>query len=463
MKHYDVIIIGGGGGTKLRPVNEMGKRVAIIEKEDLGGTCLNRGCIPSKMLIHAADVADEVRGAGKYNLQVDSNVQVDFTALVDRVTNFVEQESASIGEFYQKTENVDYYHAKARFVENKVIELAGGEHDGEQLTADYVFIATGTRPAIPEIEGLAETPFMTSREALRNNQQPKSMIVIGGGYIAVELGHFYGALGTNVTFLVRSKLLRQMDSESATEFARVFSEKYNVRESCRPQKVTYTDGQFLVEAENSDGTKISLAAETLFVATGIRPNSDDLGLENTAIETDENGYIKVDDYLQTAVEGVYALGDVVGNYFFRHSVNFEGEYLLDNLFVADQQKPIDYPPMPYAVFSSPQVAGVGMTEDQLIAEGIDYVKGLNYYKNSAMGDALRADSGFVKLLFAKKDRQLLGAHIVGVEASDMIHMLVAFMNMKATLDDVLRTIYVHPALPENIRNAARKAKLEFKN
>jgi dihydrolipoamide dehydrogenase len=162
--------------------------------------------------------------------------------------------------------------------------------------------------------------------------------------------------------------------------------------------------------------------------------------------------------LETNVDGVYALGDCVGNYYFRHSVNFEGEYLFDRLFGAKPRSPIVYPPVPYAVFTHPQVAGVGKTEDDLKKEGVDYFAGVNPYKSSAMGMALLSESGFCKLLFDRKTKRLLGAHIIGDEASNMIHMPIAYMNMNATLDDMLRTIYIHPALPEIVRNTARKAK-----
>lgn len=460
MKNYDAIIIGGGGGLKLRPVADMGSKVAIIEKEDLGGTCLNRGCIPSKMLIHPADLAQEIREAHKFSIKNDPNFTVDFEALVTRVTATVTKSSKSIEVNYKKHENIDFYSAHARFISDKIIEV-----NGEQLTADKIFIATGSRPTIPAIEGLLGTPYMTSREALRNTKLPKKMIIIGGGYIAVELGHFYGAMGCEVNFLVRGELIKNEDFEVREEFSRVFCEKYHVHFGLNSKKVNFADGEFTVSLESSCGEWSEMKADSLLIATGVQPNSDDLGLENTSIETDLHGFIQVDDRLQTAVEGVYALGDVVGNYLFRHSVNFEGEYLLRTLFEEPSNDAIEYSPMPHAIFSNPQVAGVGVTEDELLnsgkIQGEDYIVGLNKYENSAMGDALLSDHGFVKLIFQKSNRKLIGAHVVGLEASDMIHMPIAYINMQATVDDMLKTIYIHPALPENIRNACRKAKAKF--
>ena len=207
-----------------------------------------------------------------------------------------------------------------------------------------------------------------------------------------------------------------------------------------------------------DGKNLSVNAETLLIATGITSNVDTLDLISTDIEILPGNFIKVDEHLETSVHGIWSMGDCIGKYFFRHSVNFEGEYLFDYIFGGKTKTPIHYPPIPHAVFTHPQVAGVGATEDELKTKGIDYVVGLNPYKSSAMGMALLSDHGFCKILVERKSRKILGGHIIGPEASDMIHMIIAYMNMNGTLDDMLRTIYIHPALPEIVRNAARKAK-----
>lgn len=454
MKRYDVIVIGSGGGSKITsPAARLGLKVACIEKDALGGTCLNRGCIPSKMLIHPADVAMEIRQARKYDIAVDTHFRVDFKRLVNRISNTVDQDSAQIALGYGRNPNIDYYPAAAKFLSNKVIQAGD-----EQMTADKIFIAVGSRPRIPGIEGLEGTPYLTSTEALRRTQLPKRMIVMGGGYIAVELGHAYGALGTEVHFLVRSRFLRNEDAETAAEFTRAFSPYHHVHIGTVPTKVEYRQGQFRVTYRNPDGTTNPIIADALLVATGIVSNADTLDLQNTDIELTGGNFVKVDDYLQTTVDGIYALGDCIGRYFFRHSVNFEGEYLFRTVFVDKTREPIRYPPVPHAVFSHPQVAAVGKTEEQLKEEGVDYVVGLNPYAKSAMGMALLSDCGFCKILIDRHSQRILGAHIVGDEASDMIHMLIAFMCKDGTLDDLLNMIYIHPALPEIVRNAARKAK-----
>jgi mycothione reductase len=455
MKNYDLIIIGSGGGTKLRPAANLGKKVAIIEKEDLGGTCLNRGCIPSKMLIYPADLITHVREMEKFGIHVHQDIKVDFSDLIKRVTETVKKDSEGIQPGYEQNPNIDLYFGHAKFVSDKVVEV-----NGEELSAEKIYIATGSRPAIPNIEGLEGTPYMTSREALRNTKQPKKMIILGAGYISVELGHFYGAFGTDVHFLVRSRMLRREDSDVVDAFEKDFSSRYNVHFDVSPTKVEYSEGQFRVTLTHKNKEESVMEADSLLVATGVVPNSDDLGLENTSIKMDERGYITPNEYMETNIDGVYVLGDVAGKYLFRHSVNFEGEYLLRQHFLGEGRAPIKYPPMPHAVFSYPQIASVGKTEDQLKSEGLnedtDYIVGLSHYKNSAFGMAMLAETGFVKVLVDKKTRKILGVHIIGDQAANLIHSLIAYMTLDEVVDKTLEMIYIHPAMPEMVRNALRK-------
>ncbi|MDE2222622.1 MAG: dihydrolipoyl dehydrogenase [Candidatus Omnitrophica bacterium] len=456
MRKFDVITIGSGGGAKISsPAASLGFKVAVIEKDRLGGTCLNRGCIPSKMLIHPADVAVEIKEAHRFDIHNDPKFSVDFAKLITRISAAVDGDSNKIETSYSNHPNIKLFKGAAKFLDNKTVEI-----NGEQITADKIFIAAGTRPAIPAIPGLAGTPFMTSTEALRNTTLPSSMIIIGGGYIACELGHAYAGLGTQTTFLVRSKLLRKEDAEIAAEFHKVFSRYHRIELGAVPEKVEYINNTFTVHY-SQNGQNHAVSAQALLIAAGITSNADTLDLINTDIELQPGNFIKVNEYLETGVPGVYALGDCIGRYFFRHSVNFEGEYLFDHLFGGHPRAPLHYPPVPHAVFTYPQVASVGATEEELKIKGVDYVIGLNPYKSSAMGMALLSDHGFCKILVDRKTRKLLGGHIIGPEASDMIHMIIAYMNMNATLDDMLRTIYIHPALPEIVRNAARKAKTAF--
>jgi dihydrolipoamide dehydrogenase len=456
MHTYDLIIIGSGGGTKLRPAADLGKKVAIIERDALGGTCLNRGCIPSKMLIYPADLITHWKeDRAKFGITASDDIKVDFTALISRTTAAVEKDSQSIETAYSNHPNIDYYHGQARFVGSKEIQV--GE---ERLTADKIYLAVGARPHIPDIPGLAGTPYFTSTEALRNAKQPKSMLVIGGGYIAVELGHFYQATGTEVTFLVRGEMVSLEDKDIREAFTQDFSKRQQIVRMNAITQVVYTDDHFTLTIEDKAGQIQTLEAEALLVATGVVPNSDTLALENTSIKTNDKGFIEVNEYLETAEPGVYALGDVIGHYLFRHSANFEGEYLYRAQYIADTPEPIEYLPMPHAIFSTPQIAGVGVTEDALEkagqTRGEEYAVGTNQYADSAMGMAMLPEVGMVKLIADTKTRKLIGAHIIGEKASDLIHMLIVSMTMGATADDLIKMIYIHPALSENIRNAARK-------
>ncbi|MCH9613561.1 MAG: Mycothione reductase [Chlamydiia bacterium] len=448
MKKYDVIVVGTGSGTKLvRPVAALGHKVAVFEMDKLGGTCLNHGCIPSKMLIHTADVLMQIKNAAKFNITVPEGVTVDFKAVVDRVCNTIDADSDSIAPIYEKDPNIDLFRAPAKFVDTKTLRC-----QGEEYTADKIFLAVGGRPTIPNLKGLKGTPFMTYLEALRNTKQPKKMIVIGGGFIALELGYFYAAMGTEVEFLVRERILRPEDDDIVEEFEKAFP--FTIKKGWVPEEVSHANDTFTLKCNNG-----TLEADSLFVAAGMTPYTDILSLDKTGVNTSKKGYIEVDDQFKTSREGIWAFGDCIGRHFFRHSANYEGEYLFNTLYGGMPEGAIEYPPMPHAVFTNPQIGGVGKTELQLKKEGAPYVVSKHPYRSSGMGGALLADHGFVKLIFDPTSRKLIGSHIIGEEASNMIHMCIAYMNMGATVDDMRDTIYIHPALPEVVRAAARKADL----
>lgn len=452
MKEYDAIIVGGGAGLKIaRPAANLGYKIAVIEEGPLGGTCLNRGCIPSKMLIHPADVIQQIRESDQFNIHVKGEITVDFDKLVEYVSKTIDQDAKSIDPALTNHKNIDFYRTKTHFVKPKVLEVLG-----RKITAKKIFLTVGARPHIPNIEGLRDTPFITSTELLRETKKPKKCIVLGAGYIACELGHYLDSMGVDTHFIVRSKYMRTLDGTIQKHFQEVFDKRF--RKTCgEPHKVEYKNGEFKVYINNE-----VLVGDTLLVATGVTPNSDRLNLSCTNIKCDERGFIPVDDYLETSEKGVYAYGDIIGRELFRHSANFEGEYAFKTYFSDPKnKKPLKYTPVPYGVFTWPQIGGVGKTEEELIESKTDYLVGINPYIKSAMGMALRKDEGLVKLLFDKKSLKLIGGHIVGEHATDMIHMIIAYMNMNADLHDLLKTIYIHPALSENIRNAARKVRAQL--
>lgn len=456
MKEYDIIVIGAGAGTKLvTPPSQIGKRVAVFEKESPGGTCLNRGCIPSKMIIYPSELIRMSTDTEKFPVHFKEKPVADVEQIFQRVNAAVKQDSDSIPIAYDKNPNIDFYSKQVRFVSERVLT------DGtDTYTAKHIFVVTGTRPQIPEIPGLKGTPFWTSREALSPDQFPKSLIIIGAGFISLELGAAYSAYGCEVTSLTRTDVLRTADGEIQKEL--VGHLPFPIESHYQIQKVQFENGKFTVAGLSKEGKTTVYTAERLLVATGIRPNTDDLGLENTKIQTNDAGYIVVNDTLETTEPGIYAFGDVIGRYFFRHSANFEGEYLFEHLYGADAKGPIQYPPMPEAVFTHPQIASVGFTEEQLIQKQIPYYKGVNPYSSSATGMARMSNSGFVKVLVSEETEEVLGAHIIGEEAANLLHQIVLGMYLKAKLDDYLGMIYIHPAISEITRNAFRKVREEKK-
>lgn len=453
MKQYDIIVIGSGGGMKIAgPAADKGYSVALIERDAMGGTCLNRGCIPSKMVIYPADIIHAMRHAHHIDILHEGNPKIAFQSLIQRVSETVDGMSKHIETKVPDHPNIDLIRGHAEFLDDKTLSI-----DGKKISGKMIFIAVGSEPFIPKIQGLEGTPYLTSREALRNTTLPERMIVIGAGYIACELGHAYSAFGTETHFVVRSKVLRHEDDDIQQEFEREFAKHHQLHQGT-PHSVSYKDGAFTLDIGTPDGTvQETITADALLVAAGVQPSTHSLGLQNTSMRMDSDGFIQVDDCLWTGVDGIYALGDCVGNYLFRHSVNREGDYLVKMLFESRNREPIAYGPMPHAVFTIPEIAGAGLTERELQKQNIDYICGKATYADSNMGLARQLDYGFVKLLIDKQTRKILGAHIIGEEASDMIHMLIALMYQDATLDALLDMVYIHPALPEIVRDAARDA------
>ncbi len=452
-EHADVIVIGTGGGLKIAaPAADRGLKVVLIEKGDFGGTCLNRGCIPSKMLIYPAEMLDTIRQADRWNLRTSGEASADMDALIDRIEQEVRGLSETNRARLAAHPNIDLIAGEARFESDSVVRVGD-----RRITAERIFIAVGARPATAPIAGLDQVPYMTSTEALHLRDLPQRLICIGGGYIAVELGYALARFGANTQFIVRSRFLRESDREIAKHFTDVFSQHHDVHLGWHPTAVELKDGTYTLHCRLTDGSEQTIQGDGLLICTGITPETDSLGLENTTIERDADGYIRVDDNLATAAKGVYALGDCIGRYFFRHTANFEGEYLMREAFADTPGSPLHYGPVPHAVFSHPQIAAVGATEDQLIEAGIGYVAGRGYYMESTPGMARCADHGLVKILVDRRSRRILGAHIVGDEASNMIHLFIATMKLEGTLDALMSMIFVHPALPEVARDAVRDA------
>jgi dihydrolipoamide dehydrogenase len=416
------------------------------------------------MLIHSADLVNEIKRADLFGIDIDSSsLSIDFKKIVNRVNKFIDSDSDQIKASLERSENPRLFLTKCKFVGDKKLVLMGeNSEENKIITAEKILIASGTRPNIPEIKGLKESGYITSDEALRSLEQPSVLTFIGGGYIACELAHFFGSLGTKINIIQRNRvLIPREDEEVSTKFTEIFSKKYNVYLGYNTESVSIDKndhkGDFCVVARNADNKIIEIKSDQLLISVGRGPNSDRLDLaDKTGVQLDDKGFVKVDEYLETAVRGIFALGDAVGKYQFKHNCNNEAQYAFHNILNPDKKVAVDYYAMPHAIFTSPQIAGVGFTEQELRSlKQYDYHKSVYQYINTAMGKAIEDEEGFVKFLVDKKDRRILGCHIMGSDASTLIHeVLVAMRVADGKIDSISETIHIHPALSEVIAKAA---------
>jgi dihydrolipoamide dehydrogenase len=458
LQEFDLIVIGTGSGLNVaNVVSQHGLRVAIIEKDRMGGTCLNNGCIPSKLLIHSADVAETIKRASLFGIKVDGYA-IEFEKIVQRVNSIIDSDSEGIRNAFEAVDNPKLFPKECKFIGPKTITIVG-EDSHSIITAEKILIAAGARPRIPNIKGLEGTGYLTSDEALRLKKEPHTLTIIGGGYIACELAHFFGALGTKINIIQRKKfLIPNEDEEVSQKFTEIFSKKYNIYVSYETEYVSRENNEFHVVAkEDTSGKSLELVSDQLLIAAGRISNSDTLDLEKTGVRVGEKGYIKTDRFLETDVNGIFALGDIIGRYLFKHTANHEAKYASNNILHPDKKIPVNYAAMPHAIFSSPQVAGVGFTEQQLKKEGIEYQKSVYSYINTAMGLALEDRDGFVKFLVDKMNGKILGCHIIGSQASILIHEVLVAMRADdngGTIDNIRKTVHIHPALSEVVSRAA---------
>ena len=476
MREFDLIVIGGGSGLDIaNAAAQQGFKVAIIEKGRLGGTCLNRGCIPSKLLIHSADIIETIKNADIFGINING-LSIDFQKIMKRVNEITDTESDEIKKGLMQSDNPKLFAKECKFIgEKKIALLAEDKKDNvDIIIAEKIVIAVGAKPKIPKISGIEESGFITSDNALRLQKQPRVLTFIGGGYIACELAHFFGSLGTKINIIQKNNLLiPHEDKEIAEKLTEIFNEKFNVYLGCNPQSVfkiksnvygndnpnnTITNidnGTFRVMATTPDGDTINIDSDQLIVSTGREPNTHSLDLEKTGVTVNGKGFIKVDEYLETTKKGIFAVGDAVGKYQFKHSANLEAQYAYNNLTNDNKKMAVDYTAMPRAIFSSPQIAAVGFTEQELIENGVDYLKSSYPYIKTGMGQAIEDKDGFVKFLVNKKDRKILGCHILGTDASILIHeVLVIMRSGDNVIDNILYTIHIHPSLSEVIARGA---------
>ena len=444
---YDLIVVGAGSGLDVAvAAAEHGMKVALVEEGPMGGTCLNRGCIPSKILIQSAETMEEISRAGLFGIGV-KGVSADFRKIMARARR-VDKEAAQIEANIRKGKALTLYKERAAFSGMKALKVKAGE-----ITADKIVIAAGSRPAIPKVEGLGKVKFMTSDDALRAKALPERLIILGGGYIAAEFAHFFGSLGSKITILQRnSRLLPNEDEQVSQMFTDLFAQKYDVRLGFRISSVKAKGDEIICTGD--DGSEAR--GTCLLVATGRIPNTDILRVEKTGVKVDARGFVQADEFLETSVKGIWTLGDIAGRYMFKHSANMEARAVFNNLVHPDSLRKADYTAMPHAVFSSPQVAGAGATEQELREKKEHYIASHYHYGSTAMGGAMEAHSGIVKFITDHKGA-ILGCHIIGPHASVLIHEVLVAMRAGLRADEIAETVHIHPSLSEVVERAAASA------
>ncbi len=453
MAHYDLTIIGTGSGNSVLDDRYHGMRVAICEQGTFGGTCLNVGCIPTKMFVYAADVAQTIRHSATYG--VDSHLDgVRWPDIVDRVFGRIDPIAAGGEEYRRGLPNVTVYGSHTRFGPT----LPDGTYtlrtaDGAEFTSDRVVIAAGSRSRIPELITKSGVHYYTSDDIMRIPALPEHLVIIGGGFIAVEFAHVFSALGSQVTMVLRGdRLLKRCDEEICRRFGAVVSKKWTVR--THENVVDARQDGHGIALEFDDGE--TLTADALLVATGRVPNGDQLDVHLAGVALDDDGYVVVDEYQRTSARGIFALGDVSSHHQLKHVANHEARTVKENLLRDWDGELVasDHRFIPAAVFTDPQIATVGMKEADARAAGFDVVVKVQDYGDTAYGWAMEDATGIVKLVGERGTGRILGAHLMGHQASSLIQPLIQAMSFGQTAQEVARGQYwIHPALPEVVENA----------
>lgn len=451
---YPLIVIGTGSAMNLVDPflrTHPGARVAVIDKDEPGGICLTRGCIPTKLLVSAADVVRHVESAKDFGIEVAVK-KIDFGKVMKRMHDHVDPDIASIGRGLQRTKEIDYFRKPARFVAPKTLEV-----DGKRIEGDVILLCTGSKPHIPAIQGLDQVPYLTSDNVLRLTERPESLVIVGGGYIAAEFAHFFSAMGTRVTILGRNE---RLVPEEEPEVSRLALEKMRlhmrVEVGVDVHRVERAAAKGVrVRARTKAGKEFAVEAEQILIATGRASTTDILEPEKGGVETDEDGWIVVDEFLRTSAPGVWALGDANGVFQFKHKANYESMVVWQNAFGGQSVK-VDYHAVPRAVFTWPEIASVGLGEaDAVRRYGRDAVRiGYYRYEDTAKGQAIGAKDHFVKVIVQGRQLQILGAHIIGPDASVLIHEIIPLMNTPERSARPIRDMmHIHPALSEVVERA----------
>lgn len=457
---YDVVVIGSGPGGYVAAIRcaQLGMKTAIVERYDsLGGTCLNVGCIPSKALLDSSEHFHNARENFSSHGILLENLKVNINQMIDRKEQVVEENTKGI-DFLMKKNKIDVLFGHASFIDRETIKVVSGKDQVVDVKSSKFIIATGSKPIVPDAFNYDKKRIITSTEALNLREIPKKIVVIGGGVIGLELGSVYARLGTEIEVIeFADSIIPTMDKDCGKELMRSLKKlgikfylKYKVN------SVKSTKKEVKIEYQKADSDEVlTTTADYCLVAIGRKPFTDKLGLENINIKTDEKNRIIVNEKLETSIPGIYAIGDVINGAMLAHKAEEEGTYVAE--IIAGQHPHINYNLIPGVVYTWPEVAGVGQTEEQLKSAGIAYNVGKFPYKALGRARASMDTDGMVKILADKATDEILGVHIVGARAADMIMEAVTLMEFRATAEDASRMSHPHPTYSEAIKEAALAA------
>ena len=458
MSSYDVAVIGAGPGGYVAAIRaaQLGFKTAIIEKESLGGTCLNVGCIPSKALLDSSHhYYDAVNHFKEHGIEIDAP-KVNFTQMIARKVGVVDTNVAGI-KYLMSKNNIDVLEGTGAFKDATHIVVTAKDGSTQEIEAKNTIIATGSVSSELPFAPTDKTRIITSTEALALSEVPNHLIVIGGGVIGLELGSVYLRLGSQVTVVeYADRVIPGMDGALSKELTKVLKKQgMKFHTSTGVTSVVNNGNDVTLKATSKKGEEIEINGDYALVAVGRRAFTGSLGLENVGVEVDERGRIKTNDHLQTNVSNIYAIGDVVAGAMLAHKAEEEGVLVAEQL--AGQKPHINYNLIPGVVYTWPEVAGVGKTEEQLKEEGVEYKVGSFPFKALGRARASMDTDGFAKILADKNTDEILGMHIIGARAADLIAEGVVAMEFRASAEDLTRMSHAHPTFSEAIKEAALAA------
>ncbi|MDQ3967807.1 MAG: dihydrolipoyl dehydrogenase [Thermoproteota archaeon] len=472
MKQYDVISIGTGSAMHI--VDAMLKsdpnlKVAVIDKDEPGGICLTRGCIPSKILLYPAEMISTIKRANEFGIDVQLR-KIDFNKVMERMRHHINEEIHMIRNGLTESHNIDYYHDAVEFIEPYTLKV-GSSNNNLAIRAKMIFLCTGSKPIIPPIKGLPDIRYHTSDTILAMHELPESIAIVGGGYIAAEYGHFFSNMGSKVTIVGRNKqFLPEEEPEISALAKRELGEQMTIitnnevievseeASSISNKKDGHKKKKSLIIQDRSTGKRRTMTAKEVLIAAGRGPNTDILHPERSGIKTDQNGWITINEYLETSQPNVWAFGDANGVYPFKHKANYEAELVYYNALLRKNNKvKKDYHAVPHAVFTYPEIAAVGLGEAEALANYGEnkILLGIARYQDTAKGIAMGIKDCFVKVIVKADDLELIGAHIIGPHASVLIHEIINIMytQHERTIKPILSAMHIHPSLSEVVQRS----------